>query len=273
MNELDPTQTEAVRRALAAARHDEPIPAEVAARLDASLADLVAEESAPAVAAAMVAPADATRTATVIPFRRRRLPVLLAAAAAVVAAAVAVPQLVDQPGANDGSTAALESVPATTADEAGAGDREQRGPLSAQDLDHTLSKAGVTQLRDETLLTDVANLLTLQRRTALDGLSQGYDNRGGAAGELGGLVDGATPDANKADAPANAAGPWARAAGRGCGPSEPPAGSRIFAARYEGHRAIVVAFAATPDGAPVHVYDCRTAPRVPTRLFTLPLAD
>jgi hypothetical protein len=270
MNDLDPTQTEAVRRALAAARHDEPVPAEVAARLDAALAVLVAEETEPVVAAALVAPS--AEGATVIPLRRRRLPVLLAAAAAVVATAVAVPQLIDRPSADLHSTAARDSVP-TTGDSAEAGDHEARGPMSPQDLDSTLSKSGVTQLRDETLRHDVANLLVQRGRTTLDVLPEGYDNRGSSSGELGGLADDAAPEASKADRSVSANGPWAAAAARGCGPSEPPAGSRIFHARYEGHRAIVVAFAPTPDGTPVHVYDCRTAPRVPTRMFTLPLAD
>ena len=56
--ELTPAQDEAVRRLLADARHDEPVPPEVAARLDDALAGLRAERAA--------------ATADVVPLRRRR---------------------------------------------------------------------------------------------------------------------------------------------------------------------------------------------------------
>jgi hypothetical protein len=273
MNELDPTQTEAVRRALAAARHDGPIPAEVAARLDATLADLVAEASMPAVAAAMAAPSEAT-TAKVIPFRRRRLPVLLAAAAAVVAVAVGAPQLMDQ-SAEPAGLAARDDAASATSESAEAGDRSVPGPASIPELNSTLDSVGVTELRDATLAQDVGRLVIERHRSAQQKSVEGYDSQGGSANYLDDPVDGATPDANKSDTPLSAAGtgPWVAAAARGCGPAQPPAGSQVFHARFRGHSAVVVALPRAADGTPVLVYDCRIAPRVPTRLFTVRLAD
>ena len=120
-DELSPQQTDAVRRALRAARHDAPVPPEVAARLDATLANLVAERSAPAVAALAAAePATAaavpgtassdddasTDVAPVVPLRRRRWPAYLAAAAAVTAIGLAGTQLADRGGDSAGSSTA-----------------------------------------------------------------------------------------------------------------------------------------------------------------------
>lgn len=263
MNDLDPAQTEAVRRALAAARHDGPIPAEVAARLDATLADLVAEESMPAVAAAMAAPA-AAGEARVIPFRRRRLPVLLAAAAAVVAVAVGAPQLMDQSGEPAG-LAQRDDAPSTSSAEAG--DRSVPGPASAPELSSTLDSVGVTELRDATLSHDVRRLMIERNRSTQQKSVDDHDNNLGAL---------SGNDAN-ADAPVRADelvnGYAALAAARACGPAAPPVGSQVFRARYRGHPAVVVALSPGTDGTPVLVYDCRIAPRVPTRLFTVPLAD
>lgn len=87
----DPTD-EAVRRLLADARHTEPMPADVADRLDRVLADLGSSRPE-------------ERTATVVPLasrRRRRLATGLVAAAAVVAAGVTLSGLT---GGFDGLTA------------------------------------------------------------------------------------------------------------------------------------------------------------------------
>ena len=87
--ELTPAQAEAVRRLLAGARHDEGIPDDVAARLDAVIADLAAE--------GVEAPArtdEPTREAEVIPFRRRRWPQVLVAAAAVTVFGFGIAQIV-----------------------------------------------------------------------------------------------------------------------------------------------------------------------------------
>lgn len=79
-DDLTPEQEE-VRRLLAAARHDEPMPEPVVARLDRVLADLAAEPArdAPVVGLAT---------------RRRRATQLLVAAAAVIAVGIGVDQIV-----------------------------------------------------------------------------------------------------------------------------------------------------------------------------------
>lgn len=89
---LDPETDERVRRLLADARHDAPMPAEVADRMDRVLAGLAGE---PATRHKVVRLAD----------RRRRAASLLVAAAAVVAAGVGIGQLV-QPGSSGSGASA-----------------------------------------------------------------------------------------------------------------------------------------------------------------------
>ena len=95
-DELTPQETERVRRLLADARHTEPIPDEVAARIDRALAGVVAE------------PAPET---SVVPLaeRRRRAGRLLLAAAAVVVGGVAVGQVVDGGGTSSSDESAATS--------------------------------------------------------------------------------------------------------------------------------------------------------------------
>jgi hypothetical protein len=88
--ELTPQQEEQVRRLLAEARHDDPIPADVADRLDLVLADLSRDEPA-AEGRAGVVDLAARR-------RRRNAAALLAGAAAVIVAGFAVGQAVDVNG-------------------------------------------------------------------------------------------------------------------------------------------------------------------------------
>lgn len=86
--EPSPAQEAEVRRLLADARHTEPMPAEVAERLDRVLAGLAAE---PAREARVVRLAD----------RRRRAASLLVAAAAVVVAGVGIGQVVGGEGGSE----------------------------------------------------------------------------------------------------------------------------------------------------------------------------
>jgi hypothetical protein len=127
-DDLTPAQTDAVRRALRAARHDAPLPDDVAARLEATLAGLVAERAA-------AEPGPAAASATVVPLRRRRWPAYLAAAAAVTAIGLAGTQLVDRGG--------HDSVGASTAD------RAEQGPSAALAPDaspETMATLGSTAL-------------------------------------------------------------------------------------------------------------------------------
>lgn len=100
----------AVRRLLADARATGPVPSEVAARLDATLAGLVADRDAGR------EPTDerpAERTAAVVPLasrRRRTAAGLLVAAAAVVVGGVAIGESLDSGSGNDSSPAAGSAV-------------------------------------------------------------------------------------------------------------------------------------------------------------------
>ena len=110
---------EQVRRLLAEARHTEPMPEDVAARLDGVLADLAAEpaeEVRPRARPAVVADLAAAR-------RRRTARNLLVAAAAVVLVGVGLNQVDLEVGGRDADSAA--SGGAETADRAGRADDDQ----------------------------------------------------------------------------------------------------------------------------------------------------
>lgn len=115
-DDLTPQQTDAVRRALRAARHDAPLPDDVAARLDATLAGLVADRAAgePALAAvAAAAPADGSDR--VVPLRRR-WPAFLAAAAAVTAIGLVGTQYLDRGAGDSGAFSSADgSAPEASA--------------------------------------------------------------------------------------------------------------------------------------------------------------
>lgn len=95
------SQDDEVRRLLADARHTEPIPPDVAERLDGVLADLGAERPVRPV----VADLDAAR-------RRRRVRTLLVAAAAVVAVGIGVDQLRPTTGSDGASGDSASSAEA-----------------------------------------------------------------------------------------------------------------------------------------------------------------
>jgi hypothetical protein len=98
-DETDPAEHDDVRRLLAEARHDEPVPAAVAERLDQVLAGL-RREGADSPVAAPVIPLEA--------HRRRRAAGLLVAAAAIVVGGVALAQQ-HRPG-DSGASAGAGSV-------------------------------------------------------------------------------------------------------------------------------------------------------------------
>ena len=101
----DPAQ-ERVRRLLAEARHDAPVPDDVAARLDATLAGLVADRRRD-----NVVHLDAARR------RRRRWTTGLVAAAAVVALGVSLPNLTDGVSMDGDSEAGSAADAPTSQDE------------------------------------------------------------------------------------------------------------------------------------------------------------
>lgn len=144
-------QDDAVRRLLADARHDQPIPPQVSDRMDQVIADLAAERSSPD---------------NVVTLRRRWLPALLLAAAAVVAIGFGVSQMIPTSSDQDAATSA-ESNSAPESDQDGAvGDSPKRG--AAPD------KGAPESLVDE-LASSVAALPALEEfdKQSLSGLRDG----------------------------------------------------------------------------------------------------
>jgi len=131
-DELTPDQAERVRRLLAEARHTEPMPDDVAARLDRVIAGLADDPEARPdgvdVAAAPVVRLDE---------RRRRAGRLLLAAAAVVVGGVAVGQLVGDGGGGDEAS----SPAAETADGQGLPAPDRDPAASGQSFDEELPGA------------------------------------------------------------------------------------------------------------------------------------
>lgn len=128
--EATPQQQEAVRRLLAGARHDEPVPADVVARLDGVLAQLAAEGPR-AIDPAPPAPHEA-EVVDLAARRRRRVTGLLGAAAAVVVLGVGISQVVDTTSGGDAessSDSAKSSVAGEQADDdAGASAEDAPAP-------------------------------------------------------------------------------------------------------------------------------------------------
>jgi len=160
---------DAVRRLLADARHTEPMPADVAARLDGVLAELGAERAG----ASSPAPAD---TADPAPLgepdsrsragrRTRRRAWVLAAAVAVIVAAGGVPAIDalrsgGSGGESASSDAGVMSVP-----------EERKGPSAAMepasDLDAVFAAYGAQPVSPATFDSDVARLA--ERRWSVTG--------------------------------------------------------------------------------------------------------
>jgi hypothetical protein len=137
-DELTAEQEAAVRRRLAEARHDAPVPADVAARLDTVLEGLVADEGVDDLEVFdSDVPASVTELAGVRR-RRRNAGRLLLAAAAVIVGGVAVGQTLDG-GALDGGGDADEgsAVAEAPRDGADSADQESGGEDSAVAPDAT----------------------------------------------------------------------------------------------------------------------------------------
>lgn len=142
-----PPDQEAVRRLLADARHEGPAPAEVVARLDETLAALVADRGTNSLDPPR--PDSSVRDAPVTDLasrRRRRVGVGLLAAAAVVVAGVAVGQGLPR-GSGDSGMAGADSSVADAPAEAGAGSELESEDAEGSDD----SSAGGAELAPESL--------------------------------------------------------------------------------------------------------------------------
>jgi hypothetical protein len=120
--ELTPEQEADVRRLLVEARHDEPIPTEVAARLDTVLAGLSRDEpGAPGIAP--VIDLAARR-------RRRNAAAVLAGAAAVIVAGFAIGQYINVGSDDNGAGGSAADAPRTAGTDAGGDKAEVASPAA-----------------------------------------------------------------------------------------------------------------------------------------------
>ena len=170
-----PSEQEAVRRLLADVRHDGPLPPEVVARLDDTLASLVAERAATEAAVSAAAGGDTSPGRVVdIGSRRRRVAGIgLLAAASVVVAGVALGQVLPRGSDDAGGGAASQSESAASdgapTDESGdsAGAAEDPGAMSSEltpDSKRPLTGAPRLSSADDDFLDQ--QLLALRPRAA-----------------------------------------------------------------------------------------------------------
>jgi hypothetical protein len=250
---LTPGQSEAVRRLLAGARHDEGVPDDVAARLDATLADLFAERGAEA-------PADSGhRDADVVPLRRR-WPKVLAAAAAVTLFGFGIVQYVDNTSSQDGAASGGADKDVASSEKQELGDNLSVSPgdqpatvPGAQDNRADGWNSASTQLDERTLTRlDVKGLRKL-RPGSLD-----KD-----------LLNGLTRDGVLTES-SSGAGYDAQSIAVRCGPYYTVDGGAIFAASYRRHLALVLFHPALDGVRLVEIYDCESdTPRQTVRTVTL----
>ena len=230
--ELTPEQDEQVRRLLAEARHDAPLPADVATRLDAVLADLSREQAAPAVIDL------AARR------RRRNAAALLLGAAAVVVGGFTVGQVID---VGDAGNDSADAGAVADRDQSAGGDTggEELAPApQATSSDDSLARIEVKavdplRLSSQNLAADLEAQLPSRQ---LDAAAQSQ-----------------VPEAYDA-----------YAADTNC-PAPPPASygaGELFPAYYDGIPAVLALRPPADGGQRADVLDCSTAATLATA--TLP---
>jgi hypothetical protein len=229
--ELTSEQEATVRRLLAQARHEGPLPAEVGDRLDRVLADL--------------APSSPTRSAPVVDLaarrRRRNAGGLLVAAAAVIVGGFAIGQGLGGSGSDSdddsGSAAADSSIVRNSPGAPGASD-DAAGGARADSAAPEGAAAEPLRLTSDNLAQEVEHQLS----------------KGSASAEL---------DAGQAPLPSYAAG-------LGCAPAEPTAYGlgQLFAAFYDGVPAVLALRPPEGDTQEAQVLDCGTG--APLRSVTVP---
>lgn len=238
---MTPEEQEAVRRALAATPPVGPMPPEVVARLEATIADLTAERAAEAGAEGPGAAAPGGRTAPVDELeerRRRRWPQVLVAAASVAVLAYGVGTVVQSSGPQAESASSdaaggeayedgdAGSAPGRSTDDGGAAAPQEAGPPGDREAPGLVTDRSVVALRTATLRRDVVRHLELGRVAAqLDTL--------------------ATLDAKR----------YARRDGT-CLLPDLRAGDDVSAARLDGRRATLVVHRARGGTRVAEVYWC-----------------
>jgi hypothetical protein len=150
-----------VRRLLAQARHDEPMPDDLAARLDDVLAGLGAETPETA-----SAPADDARVVPIPVRRRRNAAGLLVAAAAIVVGGIVIAPHVHVGSASDRSSAGAAGGAAAGSDNQLHGASSPTQPRSAEGTNQLVS--GRVVVRPRHFATDAARAMVLLRHPPAD---------------------------------------------------------------------------------------------------------
>lgn len=231
-HELGPEQ-ERVRRLLAEARVEDPMPDDVAERLDRVLARLADEEG--------------ESPATVVDLahrRRRKAATLLVAAAAVVALGVGVGNLVPGGGlSGDDSGSAADTAMGDLERNAAGADEDGSGALAPEGAFSTYLAGGTTpRVRPDFFAEDVAGLRLAPAEDAPDPES--------APTDASGLASGAETSAFICDA-------------------APYGEGRLLAVRYAGVPAVLAFRPAVGDTQVVDLLECGTAAIL--RSVTLPV--
>lgn len=255
--DLSSAQERAVRDLLADARHTGPVPDDVAARLDATLAGLAAERAAGPTSSTTPDgtddPPEAGPDAAVVPLaRRRRIGLVLAAAAAVVVGGVAVTQVVPQ----------LSGEDASTTSEAGGGAALDAG--AGQDRAGAPQEGGVSAVsRIPRLSTDSFRRDVLRaRRLAERGVPQEA-----AASDARGVEGRAESKADRDRTTAGRSLLTAQALAEQCGIDAGP--GRLVVVRFSGRRAVLVLRPPQGDRQQADLFSCGATE--PLRSVVLPV--
>jgi hypothetical protein len=232
----DPTPTPAqereVTRLLADARHTEPIPGDVAARLDRVLAELGRGEVG-----------DAHPVTVLASRRRRRVSSLLVAAAAVVAIGVGLGQVIDVNQGSSSDSAAEKAVDAPrTSSLDSSGSRE----LDAEGSAPTYALQRPVRVRPDHFATDVTRVRRLTTGKQADSLTADADPDSNADSSTGSRALRGTFDCTPAA--------W----GRGT----------FVAVRFDHHPGVLVFRRATGETQVVDLFQCGSSDVL--RSVTLP---
>ena len=166
--ELNPQQAERVRRLLADARHTEPMPDDVAERLDHVLTDLAAERVTESPDAPSPTPRADSAGVVRLSERRRKVGQLLLAAAVVVVGGVTVGQVVagsdvggDESSAGTDDSALRQAPERNQADEeheAGGGAAADSGPGAVTEHQYSVSKQSAQVVEPDRFAVDARRL-------------------------------------------------------------------------------------------------------------------
>jgi hypothetical protein len=272
-----PPDDAAVRRLLASARHDEPVPADVAARLDSVLARLEAGESVAGPRGSRAKVVELTAQ------RRRRVASLLVAAAAVVVLGVGLGQVVDgfgSAGSRSATDAAGDAAMEGEAADTGAG--ADRDELAAEAAPETMAEDGaeagadalsaygssvaprgerilvvggrLTRISDDRFTMIASRLQQSVRLTGVTALS----SPGAASSEPQEQSDRSTAKLRREGRmPLRDAAPATRRAWQGCAPAAWGAGT-LVAVTYDGDPAVLAFRRPVGDTQVVELVQCGT---------------